>query len=200
MKRSQPQRSSITLLGLIGLGLALLFSRSSAAEDPPREAKFEDLVLKVPASWKQQPPANNLRLGQFEIPPVEGDKEPAELTVFNFGFGGGIKANVDRWTEQFEEQNRKIKTTSAKCPQGEYVFVDVTGTYKKPIGPPVMRKTQPAPGFRMLGLILAVEKKGNYFLKLTGPEKTVTAAAAAFRASIGGNEKEEKPLDSEKAE
>ena len=199
MRRTGSQRWK-TLLGLFGVSLALVFSRSAAGEDAVREAKFEDLVLKVPASWKQQAPANNLRLGQFEIAPVEGDKEPAELTVFNFGFGGGIKANVTRWTDQFEGKDRQIKTTTGKCPQGDYVFVDVTGTYKKPIGPPVAGKTQPAPGFRMLGLILAVEKKGNYFLKLTGPEKTVAAAAAAFRASFGGNEKDEKPLDSEKAE
>ena len=140
-----------------------LFSAAAFADDSVREVKFEDLVLKVPTSWKQQPPANNLRLGQFEIPAVEGDKEPAELTVFNFGFGGGVKANVDRWIEQFDEKDRKVKTTTAKCPQGEYVFADVTGTYKKPVGPPIMRKTEPAPGYRMLGLILLSRRRGITF-------------------------------------
>lgn len=170
------------------------------ADEELREVKFEALTLKVPATWKQQPPSNNLRLGQFEIPAAEGDKEPAELTVFNFGFGGGVKDNVNRWIDQFEANQRKVKTTIGKSPQGEYAFVDITGTYKKPVGPPVTRQTQPAPGFRMLGVILAVDKKGNYFLKLIGPEKTISAAASAFRASIGGNEKEEKPLDLDKAE
>jgi hypothetical protein len=197
MKRPKTPRS--LLARFVICGLAFGCSLAIAADDL-REAKFEDLVLKVPTTWKQQPPASNLRLGQFEIPAAEGDKEPGELTVFNFGFGGGVKANVDRWIEQFEPKDRKVKTTTAKCPQGEYVFVDISGTYKKPIGPPIMRKTEPAPGFHMLGVILSVEKKGNYFLKLTGPEKTVTAATAAFRASIGGNEKDEKPLDAEKAE
>ena len=198
MKRYMAHRWWMALLLTYGFGISS--TCTIAADEGLREVKIEDLILKVPATWKQQPPTSSLRLGQFEIPAAEGDKEPAELTVFNFGFGGGVQANVDRWIDQFEPKDRKEKTTTAKCPQGEYVFVDVSGTYKKPIGPPVMRKTQPAPGFRMLGLILSVDKKGNYFLKLTGPEKTVAAAAAAFRASIGGNEKEEKPLGSEKSE
>jgi gluconolactonase len=197
MKQNNP-RWPMVLIGICGIALGSSFAR--AADDALREVKFEELVLKVPAAWKQQPPTNNLRLGQFEIPAVEGDQEPAELTVFNFGFAGGVKANVDRWIEQFERDERKVKITTAKCPLGQYVFVDISGTYKKPIGPPVAGKTQPAPGFRVLGIILSVEKKGNYFLKLTGPEKTVSSAVAAFRASIGGNEKDEKPLDSEKTE
>jgi gluconolactonase len=44
----------------------------------------------------------------------------------------------------------------------------------------------------MLGVILNIKGKGNYFLKLAGPHKTVSAAAAQLRASFGGNEKEEK--------
>jgi gluconolactonase len=80
------------------------------------------------------------------------------------------------------------------------VLVDVAGTYKKPIGPPIQQKTQRAPGNRMLGLILAKEGKGNYFLKLVGPEKTVTAAADDFRSSFGGSAAAEKPYDADKAE
>jgi hypothetical protein len=44
----------------------------------------------------------------------------------------------------------------------------------------------------MLAAILAVEGKGNYFLKLTGENATVTAAAEAFRASFGGKAADEK--------
>jgi gluconolactonase len=176
------------------------FSASFLAAQELREVKLEALALKVPAEWKQQPPSNNLRLGQFSIPAAEGDPEPAELTIFNFGFGGGVKDNIERWVNQFEAKERMVKTTTGQSPQGEYVFVDVQGTYKRPVGPPIRGQTTPAPGFRMLGFILAVPEKGTYFLKLTGPQKTVSNAAEAYRTSIGAKEKDEKPWNSEKSE
>ena len=51
-------------------------------------------------------------------------------------------------------------------------------------------KPSPQPGSRMLAAILKL-KSGNYFLKLTGPDKTVAAAAEAFRASFGGDKTKE---------
>jgi gluconolactonase len=126
---------------------------------------------------------------------VEGDKEPAELAVFNFGAGGGVQANIDRWVGQFLPENRQAKSTQGKCPLGEYVLVDVSGTYRKPVGPPIQGRTESVPGSRMLGVILSVEKKGLYFLKLTGPEKTVAAAATALRTAIGGKMQDEKPYE-----
>ena len=174
----------------------LVVSLARSAEET-REAKVDDLTLKVPASWKQQPPASRLRLGQFEIPAVEGDQEPAELAIFNFGAGGGVKANRDRWVEQFLPAERQAKSTQGKTALGEYVFVDIKGTYKKPIGPPQLGRTEPMPGARMLGVILSVEGKGLYFLKLVGPEKTVATAATPLRTAIGAKDSDEKPYEPE---
>ncbi len=184
---------------MILLGVMFLMNPSVAnSADETRETKIDDLKLTVPATWKQQEPSNSLRLGQFEIPAADGDKEPAELAIFNFGAGGGVKSNIDRWVEQFQAVERKTKSTQGKSQLGDYVLVDITGTYKKPVGPPRAGKTEPMPGARMLGVILSVEKKGLYFLKLVGPEKTVAAAATAFRTAIGGKEQSEKPYDAEK--
>lgn len=166
-----------------------------AAEEPLREVRLGSLQLQVPAHWKQQQPKTNLRLGQFEIPAAEGDPEPGELTVFNFGGGNSVQANVDRWIAQFDAAERTSKVTQGRCPQGEYVLVDVSGTFQKPIGPPIQQRTQPAPGYRMLGIILATEKDGYYFLKLVGPQKTVLAEPAKLRAAIGGLDKDEKPYE-----
>jgi gluconolactonase len=162
-----------------------------------RAVQLEDLKLTVPAAWKQQQPSNNLRLGQFEIPAAEGDKEPAELTIFNFDAGGGVKANLDRWVDQFLPAERQVKTTQGKCPQGEYFLVNISGTYKKPVGPPRLNKTEPMPAARMLGVILSMEKKGLYFLKLTGPDKTVAAAATGLRIALASKEQDEKPYVAE---
>jgi gluconolactonase len=193
MKRSRALnvRRALVVTGAIIMGGAA----AALAQEAPREVKLEALTLQVPAAWKQQAPENRLRLGQFSIAAAEGDKEPAELTVFNFGSGGGVRENVRRWIDQFEAAERMVTTTAGKCPQGEYVFVEITGTYRKPIGPPVQQRTQPAPGYRMQGVILAADKQGNYFLKLVGPDKTVASAGDAFRASFGARRDTEKPYD-----
>ncbi len=179
------------------IALLLVGLISPLSADELKDAKVGDITLKVPASWVQSEPTSSLRLAQFAIPAVEGENEPAELAIFSFGAGGGVKDNVNRWIDQFQAEGRKSKTTSGQSKTGEYVIVDVTGTYKKPIGPPVLRKTEDMPNARMLAVILSVEGKGNYFLKLTGPNKTVSAAATPFRGSFGGSEEGEKPYNLE---
>ena len=159
-----------------------------------REVKMRFLTLDVPESWKQRESTSDMRLGELEIPAVDGDKEPAELIVYYFGAQGAgtRKANVDRWIGQFETEGRQAKVLAGKARAGEYSLVDVTGTYQKPVGPPVARKTTPMQGARMLAVILAT-KEGDVYLKLTGPAKTVAKAAADLRRAIGADPAAEKP-------
>ncbi|MBW3541679.1 MAG: hypothetical protein KY476_15530 [Planctomycetes bacterium] len=170
-------------------------ANEAAAEKPEktRPEKIEDITLEVPESWERNPPSNKLRLAEFKIPPAEGDKSPLELTVFSFG-GGGIQQNIDRWIAQFGAEDRKAKVTRGTSEQGEYVFVDISGTYKQPVGPPVLGKTETLPNARMLAVILAVEDKGVYYLKLAGPKKTVSANAKALRKAFGADAAKEKEL------
>ncbi|MCH9654161.1 MAG: hypothetical protein K0U86_05600 [Planctomycetes bacterium] len=187
------------LYSVLGLSLAIYACTVQAADESTKtnEVKIKDITLKVPANWKSAPPSNSLRLAQFEIPAVKGDKEPAELVISSFGgTGGGMAANISRWVGQFAAgKDRKVKVTQGESKLGKYVFADLSGTYNKSIGPPFLRKTKAVPDSRMLGVILAVEGKAYYFLKLTGPTKTVSAAADEFRASFGANAKEEKPFE-----
>lgn len=187
------------LFSVLGLSLAIYACTAHAADKPAKtnELKIKDLTLKVPATWKSAPPSNNLRLAQFEIPAVKGDKEAAELVVSSFGgTGGGVSANVSRWVGQFAGgKDRKVKVTQGESKDGKYIFVDLSGTYNKSIGPPFRRKTKAVPDSRMLGVILAIEGKAYYFLKLTGPNKTVSSVVDEFRASFGANAKDEKPFE-----
>ena len=180
---------------LFAVCCAVLPADRARADDKTVEVKLGELTMNVPASWKQQQPKSNLRLGQFEIPAAEGDEEVGELAIFNFGSGGGVDANVRRWIGQFQEKDRQVKLTKGEARQGQYVFVELSGTYNKPDGPPILRKTKPAPDYRMLGVILAMEKKGVYFLKMTGQDKTVAAAAAGLRSAIQADAKKEKPFE-----
>jgi gluconolactonase len=182
---------------------AVLFSAGGRAEEKDaktREVKIEEITLAVPGHWVQKPASNKLRLAQFDIPAAEGDEEASELVVYSFGGGGGgVDANIKRWIDQFQPKGRKVKLTSGKSPQGEYIFVDLSGTYNKPIGPPILNKTEPLANARMLAVILTIEQKGNYFLKLAGPEKTVSGESKSLRAAFGADETKEKEYAQEDA-
>ena len=177
-----------------------LFAEDAAKPSEPaaaaREVEAGEIKVSVPSAWKQRQPSNKLRLVQFSILPVPGETESSEYYVAG-PIGGSIEANIARWLEMFQKEGREVVMTKGTCPQGEYVMVQLTGTYRLPIGPPILRKTEPAPGYRMQGVVLTVAKDGqaagNYFVRLTGPKNTVIANEAAFRTSIGADaSKEEK--------
>lgn len=167
-------------------------------EKATQVVEVKDIKLTVPKAWKQEKPSNQFRVAQFKIDAAEGDKDVTELVITQFGGGGGgVDDNIKRWINQFESKDRKAKVTKGKSKLGEYVVADVTGTYLKPDGPPIAGKTKPTPGSRVLNVMLMIEDKGVYFLKLAGPEKTVTEAATDLRASFGAKADDEKDYKSE---
>jgi gluconolactonase len=178
----------------------MLLNVAAQAEDKGKaktvSIKMRDVTLTVPATWKQEAPANKLRLAQFIIPAAKGDKEKTGMVVSSFGgFGGGVDANLSRWVTQFQTTGRKVKLTEGKSKYGRYFVADISGTYNKPDGPPFARKTKPTPNSRMVAVILIVEKKAVYFLKMPGADKSVQAAAGALRASFGGDASKEKEYE-----
>ena len=181
------------------LVLTLLFvAPTLSAADKTKKVMAKDITLNVPTTWKQSPASNNLRTAQFAIPKVEGDRDDAELVVYFFGgAGGGVNANLERWSGQFQPGGKKQKIYKGESKQGEYYLLDITGGYNKPIGPPINRQTNPTPGYQMLAVVLMVKDKGNYFLKLTGPQKTVAAASKALRVAIDADVKKEAELKPE---
>jgi gluconolactonase len=163
----------------------------------PKEVMIDDIKLTIPATWKQQKPSNKLRLAQFLIPPAEGDEFATELVISSFpGGGGGVNQNLTRWTNQFAEKDRKVKITSGESPQGKYVLHDVQGTYLYSAGGPFAAgKPEPRPNHRSISVVLTIENKGNYFLRMTGSEKAVDAATKAFRAAFDADASKEKPYE-----
>ena len=158
-----------------------------------KDVKVKNLTLKVPTTWEAKKSSSRMRLATYQVKPVEGEKDNAELTVFNFA-NQGIKANVDRWVGQFSAEGRKTKVSKGSCSTGEYYFVDITGTFKKPKpgAPPFGGEKIDAPNYRMYGVVLPVKGDGMYFLKLTGPTKTVAAQAKSMRGTFGGKKAKEK--------
>lgn len=190
------KRFTPAIAGLMLAGLLATTATSADKKDSAKEVTVGDLKLKIPAAWKKVKPASRLRTGQFAIPPAKGEKETVDYVIFNFGGGGGaVGANIKRWIGQFQSKGRKVKVSKGKAPQGSYILVDITGTYNKPIGPPIRRMTKPLPNARMIAVILGVtETRKVYYLKIAGENKTVTANADAIRASFGGDAKKEEAV------
>lgn len=180
---------------LMSLGLLLVNpSLATAEEAATRTVELEGVTLTIPEAWQQQPNSSRLRLATFEIPAVEGDSEPAELAVFG-NMGGSVADNLTRWIGQFENAGREATLTKGQGDGQEYYLAHITGTYNKPDGPPFLQKTKPAADYSMLAVIVQVEGKGNYFLKLTGPKKTVDAQAKKLRHAFGGDMDKEEPYE-----
>jgi gluconolactonase len=174
--------------------LVPVYGQSTHAADAPETVPVEagELHLTVPKTWQPGKVSSNFRKAQMKVPKAKGDSEDAEFVVYYFdGGGGGIDPNVQRWVRSFQPSGRKVKVTSGKSPQGDYVFVDLQGTWNKPIGPMAQQRTQEMPNARTLSVILTT-KEGNYFVRLTGPKATVDANADAFRTAFGGEAKSEK--------
>jgi hypothetical protein len=172
------------VVGAILTGNSISFADEKAPETV--EVKLKDLTLNVPKAWTQSDVVNSMRLATFEIPPVKGDKAKAELAVSTFGGdGGGVGPNIERWIGQFDAEGRDAVVKQGKAGDTVYHIADISGTYQKPVGPPVLGKKEAVKDSRMLGVILQVKGKGVYFLKLTGPDATVKAQSDALRASFG---------------
>lgn len=190
--RSRLLVAAATLLCTCSLWAPTPAVRAEEKAAKTQEVTAGELKLTVPEAWQSKPPTNNLRLAQFTVPAAEGDESGAEVVIFP-PFGGSTSANIQRWVSQFDADGRELKMTQGKVDQGEYVLVELKGTYKKPIGPPIQQRTEAAPGHKMVAVILKSKAGGNYFLRLVGPEKTVEANAPAFRKAFGADAaKEEK--------
>jgi gluconolactonase len=139
-----------------------------------------------------------MRLAQFEIPAEEPGSEPAELVIYYFGGAtGGVKANIERWIGQFHEAGRKVQLRQGKSKLGEYFLADITGTWKKPIGPPFAQRTVDQPNSRVIGVVLIAQTdsgKDYYFLKLSGPDAVVKGQAQALREALAAQPDSEKPF------
>jgi gluconolactonase len=159
--------------------------------------KAKTLELQVPESWEFVKPSSNFRVAQFNIPAKEG--EGTELVVFYFGGPtGGIAANIKRWIGQFQDDGRKVKLVHGECQVGRYVLADISGTWKKPDGPPFAQKTIDTPGSRVINVIIVKGEVGSeeyYFMKLSGPDKLVAQQAMALRKTFAAKTESERPYE-----
>ncbi|MDF2697872.1 MAG: hypothetical protein K0S65_6255 [Labilithrix sp.] len=138
----------------------------------------DDIGWEAPAAWQSVPNANTMRKATYKIPKAAGDAEDAELTVS--AAAGGVDANIKRWAGQFGSVEPK---TERRKPNGlDVTVVEIKGTFASG-GGMMGGPTTPKEKFMLLGAVVDGGDRQHFF-KMTGPEKTVTAAKKDFDAFV----------------
>jgi hypothetical protein len=154
----------------------------------PAPASEGGLKFSPAPDWIVETPSSSGRKAQFKLPRAEGDSEDAGLVVYYFSGGGGTpQANVDRWISEFAGTDGKPATDVAKIVRKTVngipvTIVDVSGTYASSMGM-MQQGVRPKSGMRLLGAV-AEAADGPWFIKLTGPGKTVAKWKPSFDAFL----------------
>jgi hypothetical protein len=176
------------LVSVTATGLLLLVS-CSEPEVPQGEAiDFATahsspgvLEFTAPGGWQEETPTSRMRRFQYRLPGAAG---AAEVAVFA-EIGGTAEQNVNRWIGQFStEEGASVadlaKITNEQVGGLKITVLDVVGVYSGGMaGPMSAQGAGPSPGYRMLAAV--IEPGGApWFVKLTGPEETVSEWESSF--------------------
>lgn len=179
----------------------LLFSVASIAivvsaviaENKGTETDIDGIKSRVPESWKQKDTDGKMRILHFIIPKEKGDEHDGEFLVFFFGKGGGggVDANIMRWKGMMTAPEGKsiddlAKIEKVKVGDVPVTVLDVTGTYThkaRPFDP--NEKGEKRPDYRLIGMIIE-SPNGPFFVRITGPAKTIEANKKGIDAWLKG--------------
>ncbi len=183
---------------LLVLSLAAC-SKSPAEPDPPASAAASQapavapLVWTAPAAWTaQDPPRGGPKKALYKAMKAGDDKEEAEVEVLFYGTGaaGDPDKRFKEWFAQFDgDVGAQAKRESFEAGALKVEMVEVSGTYKIALGPPVGPKKR-APmqmvkeNFRLVGAAVRTPDRGVWFFKMSGPNETVQASRDAFRTML----------------
>lgn len=130
----------------------------------------------APDGWEPQQPGGEMRLAQYQAQGPSG-VEPAELTVFTFGpgGGGGVEANLQRWSGQFTNGPQAVIEEIDVNGLTVHTF-DASGSYDAGMA---MGGGAAVDDLRMLAAIVDTSV-GLYFFRLLGPKASVDEHVDAF--------------------
>lgn len=146
------------------------------------------VTFTAPAEWKSVPSSSSMRVAQYALPRAAGDTTDAELVVYYFGGSGGtVEANIERWVGQMQQPDDRpssavTKRQSRTINGMKVTLVDVPGTYVAGVTPGSAKRHN-SPNFHLRAAVIETAN-GPYFIKLTGPAKTVAAAEKSFEAFL----------------
>lgn len=166
--------------------MSLLIAAWTLAQGTPPAGS---LGFTPPAAWQTRAAASTMRVAEFVVPKAAGDAEDAEVIVYYFGGSGGtVDANVDRWIAQMQQSDGS--PSSAKATRRSQTVnglrvstVDVSGTYIAELRPGSAERHN-KPGYRLRAAVVETPR-GPYYIKMTGPAKTVAAADGDYQRFVG---------------
>jgi len=136
-----------------------------------------DVHWTVPKSWIRKAP-NSMLKAEFAIPKAEGDNMDGRLTVSQAG--GSLKDNIARWKGQFSEKLDKEDQKTIEIAGVKVTLLDLAGTYNDRMREPGV----PHPDYRLLGAIFQTDDHLSFFIKCSGPAKTITARADEIKGFL----------------
>ena len=144
-----------------------------------------ELRFKAPDGWVTEKASSSMRVAQYKLPKSEGDKDDGSLVLYYFGSnqGGSAQANIDRWIGQMQQPDgssskEKAKTETMTINGLKVTTVDVTGTYTAEMAPG-SGSFHNDDNYRLRAAVVETPK-GNYFVKLAGPAKTIAKWDQAY--------------------
>jgi len=164
-----------SMLKQFTLSVAIFLTALTSVASPNQSTAT--LKFKTPAGWVEEKPSSNMRVGQFKLPKSTDDTEDASLVVYYFGQGqgGGTAANIERWVGQMKQPEGSATKPSEETltVNGlKVTSVDVRGTYSAETAPG-SGTFHNSPNFRLKAAVIET-LKGSYYLKVVGPEKTIS--------------------------
>lgn len=147
------------------------------------------LTFTTPDGWKSSPPSSSMRVAEFTLPRAAGDADNAQLVVYYFGgSGGSVAANLERWVAQMQQPDGRASGSVARKEMRtvnglSLTLVDVSGTYVAEMSPGSADRNN-KPRYRLRAGVVETAK-GPYFVKLTGPERTVARWESQFNQFVG---------------
>ncbi|HJP90696.1 MAG TPA: hypothetical protein VJ875_02000 [Pyrinomonadaceae bacterium] len=152
--------------------LALISLTCLVSQAAPQQSS---LKFTVPAGWIEEERTSSMRVAQYRLPKAEGDTEDASVVLYYFGQGqgGSAAANIERWIGQVRQaEGSSAKEEHLDANGLKVTTVDVAGTY--------VAETAPGsgtffnkPSYRLRAAVVETPN-GSYYVKLVGPEKTVS--------------------------
>ena len=157
--------------------------QSSAAQSNTNASG--ELHFKAPDGWVTEKASSSMRVAQYKLPKAEGDNDDASLVLYYFGAtqGGTSQANIDRWISQMKQPDGsaskdKARTETTTINGLKVTTVDVSGTYTAEMAPG-SGSFHNDTNYRLRAAVVETPK-GNYFVKLAGPSKTIARWDQAY--------------------
>ncbi len=176
---------SLLLMTIVTISASIptaLWAQEAASTSTEVALNGGGVVFTASDTWKRVKPRVRIIDAEFKIPATGDDSAAGRLTVMKAM--GSVDANIDRWIGQFSQPDgsstKDVTEIDKKTIAGHTVhLVSIPGTFAEktrgPLGPTADRDD-----YRMLAAIVEVESQGKFFIKLTGPKKTVDQAEPAF--------------------